>query len=230
MLLGADRGSVDQCGLVLVNRVRISRNEARVGSTNVIINRLLAALVLCLGLTGWTSAAQAQQIQQQQGSLSDTYSSEEILSAGHQFFGSVAQGLASVIEQAFEQYGQPNAYILGQEGGGALFIGAKYGDGTMYTRNAGTHQVFWQGPSLGLNIGADGSRVMMLVYNLPSVEAIYDRYPGVEGSIFAVGGIGMTALKLNEVYVVPISSGVGLRAGVSVGYLNFTREPTWNPF
>ena len=196
----------------------------------MIINRLLAALVLCLGLVSWIGQSQAQQIQQQQGSLSDTYSSEEILSAGHQFFGSVAQGLASVIEQAFEQYGQPNAYILGQEGGGALFIGAKYGDGTMYTRNAGTHQVFWQGPSLGLNIGADGSRVMMLVYNLPSVEAIYDRYPGVEGSIFAVGGIGMTALKLNDVYIAPISSGVGLRAGVSVGYLNFTREPTWNPF
>jgi|TARA_A100001391_G_scaffold51156_2_gene31189 hypothetical protein len=226
MLLGADRSILAQGRLALVNRYAYREIFTReVGAYILMINRFLAALVLSMGLVVGAAPAQAQQ-----GSLSDTYSSDEILSAGHQFFGSVAQGLASVIEQAFEQYGQPNAYVLGQEGGGALFIGAKYGDGTMYTRNAGTHQVFWQGPSLGLNIGADGSRVMMLVYNLPSVESIYDRYPGVEGSIFAVGGIGMTALKLNDVYVVPISSGVGLRAGVAVGYLNFTREPTWNPF
>tara|TARA_R100000365_G_scaffold3276_2_gene10517 strand:- start:4543 stop:5223 length:681 start_codon:yes stop_codon:yes gene_type:complete len=226
MLLGAGRSILAQGRLALVNRYAYREIFTReVGAHILMMNRFLAALVLSLGLAFGAAPANGQQ-----GSLSDTYSSDEILSAGHQFFGSVAQGLASVIEQAFEQYGQPNAYILGQEGGGALFIGAKYGDGTMYTRNAGTHQVFWQGPSLGLNIGADGSRVMMLVYNLPSVESIYDRYPGVEGSIFAVGGIGMTALKLNDVYVVPISSGVGLRAGVAVGYLNFTREPTWNPF
>ncbi|WP_176762574.1 DUF1134 domain-containing protein [Pelagibacterium luteolum] len=190
------------------------------------INRLFAALVLAIGLAAGPATAQTQQ----GGSLSDTYSSEEIMTAGHQFFGSVAQGLASLIERSFAEYGQPNGYILGQEGGGALFIGARYGDGTLYTRNAGTHQVFWQGPSLGLNIGADGSRVMMLVYNLPAVDSIYDRFPGVEGSIYAVGGLGMTALKQGDVYVVPISSGIGLRAGISVGYLNFTREPTWNPF
>lgn len=188
--------------------------------------RLFTALLFALALIVSPIAAHAQQT----GSLSETYSTDEILNAGHTFFGSVAQGLASLIERAVGEYGQPNAYILGQEGGGALFIGAKYGDGVMYTRNAGTHNVFWQGPSLGLDVGADGSRVMMLVYNLPSIEAIYDRFPGVDGSIFAVGGFGMTALKRDLVYVVPISAGVGLRAGVSVGYLNFTREPTWNPF
>lgn len=191
------------------------------------VKRFLAALVVVLSIAGIPAGALAQQ---QAGSLSETYSSDEILEAGHQFFGSVAQGLASLIERAFTDYGQPNAYILGQEGGGALFIGARYGDGTMYTRNAGTHQVFWQGPSLGLNIGADGSRVMMLVYNLPTIESIFDRYPGVEGSIYAVGGLGMTALRQDDVVIVPISAGVGLRAGVAVGYLNFTREPTWNPF
>lgn len=187
--------------------------------------RLFMAFALVVGLAGLPAAAQAQQ-----GSLSDTYSSDEIMTAGHQFFGSVAQGLASLIERAFAEYGQPNAYILGQEGSGALFIGARYGDGVMHTRNAGTHNVYWQGPSLGLNVGADGSRVMMLVYNLPTVDSVYDRYPGVDGSIYAVGGLGMTALKRDDVYVVPISAGIGIRAGVSVGYLNFTREPTWNPF
>ncbi len=190
------------------------------------LNRLLTAMVIAVAAMGVSAPLQAQQ----QGSLSDTYSSDEILNAGHQFFGSVAQGLASLVERAFTQYGQPNAYILGQEGGGALFIGARYGDGTMYTRNAGTHNVFWQGPSLGLDVGADGSRVMMLVYNLPTVDAVFDRYPGIDGSLYAVGGLGMTALRRGDVYVVPIASGVGIRAGVSVGYLNFTREPTWNPF
>nr|WP_244640856.1 DUF1134 domain-containing protein [Pelagibacterium lentulum] len=167
---------------------------------------------------------------QQGGSLSDTYSSDEILNAGHQFFGSVAQGLASLIERSFAEYGQPNGYILGQEGSGALFAGARFGEGVLHTRNAGSHNVFWQGPSLGLNFGGDGSRVMMLVYNLPSVDTLYDRYPGVDGSIYAVGGLGMTALRRNDIYIVPISSGVGIRAGVSVGYLKFTQEPTWNPF
>lgn len=189
-------------------------------------NRLLMTAVIAVASLGLSMPVQAQQ----QGSLSETYSSEEILTAGHQFFGSVAQGLASLVERAFTQYGQPNAYILGQEGGGALFIGARYGDGTMYTRNAGTHNVYWQGPSLGLDVGADGSRVMMLVYNLPSVDSVFNRYPGVDGSLYAIGGLGMTALKQGDVYVVPISSGVGIRAGISVGYLNFTREPTWNPF
>lgn len=190
------------------------------------INRLFSALLLTLGLSMAPVAASAQQ----GGSLSETYSSDEIVNAGHTFFGSVAQGMASLVERAVGEYGQPNAYVLGQEGGGALFVGAKYGEGVMYTRNAGNHQVYWQGPSLGLNIGADGSRVMMLVYNLPSVESIYDRYAGVEGSIYAVGGLSMTALRNGAVYVVPISAGVGLRAGIAVGYLNFTREPTWNPF
>lgn len=188
--------------------------------------RLFVALVVGLTLSGLPLSVQAQQ----GGSLSDTYSTEEIVTAGHQFFGSVAQGLASLVERAVGEYGQPNAYILGQEGGGALFIGARYGDGTMYTRNAGTHNVFWQGPSLGLDVGGGGSRVMMLVYNLPTVDSIYNRYPGVEGSLYAIGGLGMTALKLDDVYVVPIRAGLGIRAGISVGYLNFTREPTWNPF
>ncbi|WP_404402513.1 DUF1134 domain-containing protein [Pelagibacterium halotolerans] len=190
--------------------------------------RLIGTLGLVLCLLSLPAAAQTQA--QPQGSLSETYSANELVDAGHQFFGSVAEGLASLIERAVGQYGQPNAYILGQEGSGALFVGARYGEGVMYTRNAGNHNVFWQGPSLGLNFGADGSRVMMLVYNLPTIDAIYDRYPGVDGSIYAIGGLGMTALKRQNVVIVPISAGIGVRAGISVGYLNFTREPTWNPF
>lgn len=165
-----------------------------------------------------------------QGTVSDTYSSDELLNTGHQFFGSISQGLASVMERTISQFGQPNAYILGQEGSAALIGGARYGEGFMYTRNAGQREIFWQGPTIGLDVGGDGSRVMMLVYNLPAIEAIYDRFPAIQGTAYVVGGIGMTVMKHNNVVIVPIRSGVGARLGINVGYLKFTHEPTWNPF
>lgn len=168
--------------------------------------------------------------QAQAGAVSETYSSNELVNTGNQFFGQVTQGLASLVEKAISQYGQPNAYILGQESSGALFAGARYGEGTMSTRNAGQFSLFWQGPSIGFDIGGDGSRVMMLVYNLPSVDSIFGRYPGVDGSAYAVGGLGMTAMKYDDIYIIPIRSGVGARLGINVGYLKFTRQPTWNPF
>ena len=167
---------------------------------------------------------------QEQGSLSDTFSGDELVDTGHQFFGSVAQGLASLVERAVSQFGLPNAYILGEEAGGAIFAGARYGEGTMYTRNQGEHGVFWQGPTVGLDFGGDGSKVMMLVYNLNSVSDVYGRYPGVDGSAYVIGGLGMTVIKYGDVVMVPIRSGVGARLGVNVGYLKFTQEPTWNPF
>lgn len=166
----------------------------------------------------------------QSGSVGDTYSGEELVQTGSAFFGSVAQGLASVVERAVSQFGLPNAYVLGEEAGGAIFAGARYGEGTMFTRNQGEHAVFWQGPTVGLDFGGDGSKVMMLVYNLSSVSDIYGRYPGVDGSAYVVGGLGMTVLKFGDVVLVPIRSGVGARLGINVGYLKFTQEPTWNPF
>lgn len=167
---------------------------------------------------------------QQQGSVSDTYSGDELIDTGHQFFGSVAQGLASLVERAVSQFGLPNAYILGEEAGGAIFAGARYGEGTMYTRNQGEHPVFWQGPTVGFDFGGDGSKVMMLVYNLNSVSDVFGRYPGVDGSAYVIGGLGMTVVKYGDVVMVPIRSGVGARLGINVGYLKFTQEPTWNPF
>nr|WP_150494566.1 DUF1134 domain-containing protein [Roseibium aquae] len=160
----------------------------------------------------------------------DTYSEDEVVVAGHKFFGTVSGGLASVVERAFSSYGEPNGYILGEEGAGAFVAGARYGEGTLYTRNAGTHKVFWQGPSVGWDFGGDGARVMMLIYNLPSVDSMYQRYLGVNGSAYLVGGVGMTVLSNHNTYVVPVRAGVGARLGVNVGYLKFTAEPTWNPF
>jgi hypothetical protein len=188
---------------------------------------ILAAFV---ALTAATLVLTPTFSQAQQGSLSDTFSGDEIVDTGHEFFGSVAQGLASLVERAVSQFGLPNAYILGEEAGGAIFAGARYGEGTMYTRNQGEHGVFWQGPTVGLDFGGDGSKVMMLVYNLNSVSDVYGRYPGVDGSAYVIGGLGMTVIKYGDVVMVPIRSGVGARLGVNVGYLKFTQEPTWNPF
>jgi len=158
------------------------------------------------------------------------YSSEELVRNGHQFFGTISRGLAQVVEKATKQWGRPNGYILGQEAGGAFVGGLRYGEGVMYTRNAGDLKVYWQGPTLGFDAGADGDRTMMLVYNLPATEAIFQRFGGIDGSAYLVGGFGMTALGANDIVVVPIRSGVGARLGLSLGYLKFTNHATWYPF
>jgi hypothetical protein len=158
------------------------------------------------------------------------FSPSEIIDSGHRFFGSISRGLAEVVEAATKRWGKPNGYVLGQEAGGAFIGGLRYGEGTMYTRNAGDFKVFWEGPSLGFDAGADGDRTMMLVYNLPSTDAIFRRYGGVDGSAYLVGGFGMTALVNDGVFVVPIRSGIGARLGFNVSYLKFTPSSTWNPF
>ena len=158
------------------------------------------------------------------------YSSNEIIDAGHHFFGSVSHGFAMVVEKAVSQWGLPNGYILGEEASGAFIGGLRYGDGTLYTRNAGDVRVFWEGPSFGFDFGADGARTMMLVYSLPQTEAIFNRFGGINGSAYLVGGFGMTALSRSDIVVVPIRSGVGLRLGANLGWVKFTDSPTWNPF
>lgn len=158
------------------------------------------------------------------------YSSNDLIAAGHRFFGDVSQGLATIVEKAVSKYGLPNGYVLGQEGSGAIIGGLRYGEGTLSTKNAGQCELFWQGPSIGPDLGGNGDRVMMLVYNLPDVRAVYRHYYGVAGSAYVVAGFGMTVLSNDNVFVVPIVSGVGARFGVNLSYLKFTDHPTWNPF
>jgi hypothetical protein len=160
----------------------------------------------------------------------DRYGPDELLGAGHRFFGNVSRGLASVIERAVSQWGLPNGYILGEEGSGAFVAGLRYGEGTLYTKNAGDLRVYWQGPSVGFDWGGDGARTMTLVYNLPATQAIYQRFGGIDGSAYVIGGFGMTALTANNIVLVPIRSGLGLRLGANIGYLKFTQRATWNPF
>lgn len=164
------------------------------------------------------------------GASNYNYRPEELVDAGHRFFGNVSRGLAAVIERAVSRWGLPNGYILGEEGSGAFVAGLRYGEGTLYTKNAGDLRVYWQGPSVGFDWGGDGARTMTLVYNLPSINAIYQRFVGIDGSAYIVGGFGMNALTADGIVMVPIRSGIGLRLGANIGYLKFTPRPTWNPF
>jgi hypothetical protein len=158
------------------------------------------------------------------------FSPQEIVDAGQRFFGGVSRDLALIVQRGASLWGLPNGYVLGQEGSGAFIGGLRYGEGMLYTKNAGDLRVYWQGPTLGWDAGAEGDRTMMLVYSLPATDAIYQRFAGVQGSAYVVGGLGMTVLTASNIVVVPIRSGIGLRLGASVGYLKFTPEPTWNPF
>ena len=159
-----------------------------------------------------------------------TFSRDEIMETGHRFFGKVSIGFARAIEYTFQRAGRPNGYILGEEASGAFIAGLRYGEGTLYTRDAGDFKVYWQGPSLGYDFGGDGSKTMVLVYDLRSPGEIYRTYAGLDGSAYLIGGVGVTFLTRDHVVLAPISSGIGLRLGANIGYLKYTREPTWNPF
>ncbi len=159
-----------------------------------------------------------------------TYSSNEIVDAGHRFFGGVSEGLAKVVEYAFQRNGQPTGYILGEEGSGAIVAGLRYGEGTLYTKGFPPQKVYWQGPSLGYDFGANGSKSLTLVYNMQYPTQIYERFAGVDGSAYLVGGVGITFQQHDDVILAPIRAGLGLRLGANVGYLKYTPSPTWNPF
>ena len=195
-----------------------------------VITRIAGAVFVLFALGMNLILAQPAPQPAPQSAPGPNYSSNEIVDAGHRFFGTVSRGLAQIVEKTGSQFGLPNGYILGQEGGGAFIGGLRFGEGTLYTKNAGDLRVFWQGPTVGWDFGGEGARTMMLVYSLPSTEAIYQRFAGIDGSAYFIGGFGMTALAANNIVVVPIRSGVGLRLGANVGYLKFTPSATWNPF
>lgn len=163
-------------------------------------------------------------------SESRTYSPGEIRDAGHTFFGKITEGLANVIEHSFKSAGRPTGYILGEEGGGAFIAGLRYGEGVLHMKDGTRQRVYWQGPSIGYDFGAEGSKTMILVYDIDHPGMIYSTYGGVSGSAYLVGGVGLTFLKNDTVVLAPIKSGVGLRFGANLGYLKLTRGPTWNPF
>jgi hypothetical protein len=197
-------------------------------------NTKALAAATAIALAAFASPAAAQVTNSSRAAAQqqpNTFSGGELIDNGHRFFGSLSRGLALTIEEATRRWGEPNGYILGQEATGAFFGGLRYGEGTLFTRNAGERKVYWQGPSLGFDWGGDGARTMILVYNLPNKNAMFQRFGGVDGSAYLIAGFGMTALTSGDgVTLVPIRTGIGARLGINLGYLKFTPESTWNPF
>lgn len=162
--------------------------------------------------------------------MSETYSEQEILARVESFFGQGAENLAMTVQQAFRDQGEPNGYIAGEEFGAALGIGLRYGRGVLSTRQTQDRPVFWQGPSIGLDLGVNVSKVFILIYRLPNEDYLFRRFPGVEGSLYFIGGVGMNYLQSGGTTIAPIRLGAGWRQGLSAVYMDFTERAHYNPF
>jgi hypothetical protein len=159
----------------------------------------------------------------------DTYSQDTVIGEVTGFFGKGAEGIGKVVEKAFKDHGRPNGYIKGEEASGAFIVGLRYGDGTLTLKNKGDYKVNWQGPSVGFDVGADASKVFVLVYNLHNVDDLYQRFPAVDGSLYFIGGTSLNYHQSGNVILAPIRLGVGLRFGINVGYMHYTKNMSWNP-
>lgn len=189
----------------------------------------ITSLLLCALLTFQLPAQAAEQAPATEEDQSG-YTQEEIVQKAETFFGDVTEGLAKAIEKVFAEQGRPNALIIGEEVSGAIGIGARYGHGELTPHGGEPRKIYWQGPSIGIDTGGNASKVMSLIYNLHDVEDIYQRYPGVDGSLYLIAGASLNYLRGGDITIAPIRTGVGARAGVSVGYVHFTREESWIPF
>ncbi len=160
----------------------------------------------------------------------DTYSHDEIVGSVSDFLGVTAEAAGAAVERIFRESGRPTGYIAGEEIAAAFFGGLRYGKGLLYMKRRDTRRVFWQGPSIGWDFGANGSRTFTLCYNLQYPDAIYRRFPGVEGSAYFIGGLGVNYQRADEITLAPMRAGVGLRLGANVGYLAYSRRRQWFPF
>ncbi|MEN9933135.1 MAG: hypothetical protein RIS17_1708 [Pseudomonadota bacterium] len=159
-----------------------------------------------------------------------TYAEDDVLGAAEGVFGKGAEGLAEIVRKTFKDRGQPNAYIVGREAGGAFVVGVRYGSGTLFHKVEGEQKVHWTGPSVGFDIGGDGSKVFALVYNLNDTEELFNRYPAAEGKAYLIGGFTANYLQRKNVVIVPIKLGVGWRLGLNAGYMRFSKKGRVLPF
>ncbi|HEX7885679.1 MAG TPA: DUF1134 domain-containing protein [Phenylobacterium sp.] len=164
------------------------------------------------------------------GEGAKTYSQDEIVNGVSDFLGVTAEAAGAAVERLFASNGRPTAYIAGEEGSGAIVFGLRYGRGLLYMKDRQPMEVFWQGPSAGWDFGGNASRVFTLCYNLQVPEVIFQRYPGVEGSAYLIGGLGVNYQRAEDVTLAPIRAGVGVRLGANVGYLAYTRKRNIIPF
>ena len=183
---------------------------------------MVTAVVAALALLAGPSPARAAD--------DGTFSENEILAKATGFFGETTEGLAKAIQKVFAEQGRPNAYIAGEEVSGAVGVGLRYGNGMFHRKTPGGRKVYWQGPSIGWDIGANASKVFVLVYKLNDVEDLFQRFPGVEGSFYFVAGVGVNYQQSGDIVLAPIRTGVGLRAGANIGYLHYGKKHSWLPF
>jgi hypothetical protein len=161
---------------------------------------------------------------------SATYGEDDLIGAAEGVFGKGAEGLARMIEDLLKKQGEPNGYIVGREAGGAFVVGARYGSGTLHHKVEGTQQVYWTGPSIGFDVGANAANTFVLVYNLYDSEELFERFPAGEGQAYFVGGMHASYLRRGDVVLIPIRVGAGLRLGINAGYMKFSKEQRWLPF
>ncbi|MDR3513720.1 MAG: DUF1134 domain-containing protein [Caulobacteraceae bacterium] len=159
-----------------------------------------------------------------------TYSEDELVNRVSDFFGVTAEAAGSIVEKIFHDNGRPTGYIAGEEASGAFIAGLRYGKGLLYMKDRKPQQVYWRGPSVGFDAGGNGSRVFTLCYNLQYPDMIYRRFPGVDGSAYFIGGLGVNYQRAEDIILAPIRTGIGFRLGANVGYLAYSRDSHWIPF
>jgi hypothetical protein len=160
----------------------------------------------------------------------ETYSDDEVAKAANAFFANGAKDLSDVLEKVLKEKGRPVAIIRGEEAGGAIGVGLRYGQGELMFKGGSARKVYWQGPSLGFDLGANAVKVFALVYNLPTADNLFRRFPGVDGSLYFVGGFGVNYVQAGRAAVAPVRFGVGWRQGINIGYMKFTNKRRINPF
>jgi hypothetical protein len=159
----------------------------------------------------------------------DTYSDDEVAKAASDFFSTGAKDLSDVLAKVLKEKGRPVAIIRGEEAGGAIGVGVRYGRGELVYKGVPAHKVYWQGPSIGFDVGANAVKAFILVYDLPNTAALFKRFPGVEGSLYFVGGFGVNYVQRDGIALAPVRFGVGWRQGIALSYMNFSRERRYNP-
>jgi hypothetical protein len=177
-----------------------------------------------------TAAAPAAAQPVPAGKAGTTYKQDDLIGAAEGVFGKGAQGLAQMIQDLLKKQGEPNAYIVGREGGGAIVVGLRYGSGTLHHKIEGQKPVYWTGPSVGFDVGANAANTFVLVYNLYNSEDLYKRFGAGEGQAYLVGGFHVSYLRRGDVVLIPVRMGAGLRLGVNAGYMKFSKKQRWLPF
>lgn len=186
------------------------------------LSRVVSAAIAFVAL-GFAAAGPA-------AAKGEKFTENEVVQAGADFFGTTTEAMAKAVQRVFKEQGLPDGYIKGDEGSGAIVVGLRYGSGWLMRKGYEPVRVYWQGPSVGFDFGANASKSFMLVYNLRSQDRIYQKFPGVDGSFYFVAGIGVNYLHAGGITIAPMRTGVGLRAGANVGYLTFTQKESLNPF